>query len=158
MKLWRIANETRTYRADDLSGGGAAKDPGRWNNHQQPVIYCAPTIAIAVLETVAHLNDAGLPQNKYLVEIDVPDEVWAMRQSTDVASLPPTWDAIPPGMASVEIGSQWLASVASPILMVPSVIVPEEFAALINPLHPESKKISARSVRKFEYNRLFRAR
>lgn len=158
MKLWRIGTETRTYRADDLSGGGAAKEPGRWNDHQQPVVYCAPTIAIAVLETAAHVNDAGLPLNKYVVEIDVPDEVWEMRLLANIASLPATWDAIPAGMASVEFGSKWLAGLSSPILMVPSVIVPEEYAALINPRHPASQAISARSVRKFEYNRLFRAR
>ncbi len=158
MKLWRIGTETRTYRADDLSGGGAAKEPGRWNDHQQPVVYCAPTIAIAVLETAAHVNDAGLPLNKYVVEIDVPHEVWELRLETEVASLPTTWDAIPAGVASVEVGSKWLASLSSPILMVPSVIVPEEFATLINPRHPASKAISARSIRKFDYNRLFRPR
>ena len=151
MKLWRIGTETRTYWADDISGGGAAKEQGRWDEHQQPVVYCAPSIAIAVLETAAHVNDAGLPLNKYVVEM-------AMRLETEVASLPTTWDAIPAGMASVEVGSKWLASLSSPILMVPSVIVPEEFATLINPRHPASKAISARSIRKFDYNRLFRPR
>lgn len=53
MKLWRIAAETRKYAAHDLSGGGAAASPGRWNDDKQAVIYSAPTIAIAVLETAA---------------------------------------------------------------------------------------------------------
>ena len=53
MILWRIATETREYRAIDLSGAGAARDPGRWNAAREPVVYCAPTIAIAVLETAA---------------------------------------------------------------------------------------------------------
>lgn len=44
-----------------------------------------------------------------------------------------------------------------PILLVPSVIVPEEFAALINPLHPMSAKITAKVIRPFEYNKLFRS-
>jgi hypothetical protein len=42
-------------------------------------------------------------------------------------------------------------------LLVPSVIVPEEFAALINPMHPASAKITAKVIRPFEYNKLFRA-
>jgi len=45
----------------------------------------------------------------------------------------------------------------SPILLVPSVIVPEEFAALINPMHPASAKITAKVIRPFEYNKLFRS-
>lgn len=156
MMLWRIAAETRKYTASDLSGGGAAANPGRWNEERQPVLYTAPTIAIAVLETAAHVDDGGLPLNRFLVRIDVPDEVWAAREELDVASLPLTWSAIPAGKTSVTIGSEWLASMRSVILLVPSVIVPEERAALVNPLHPEAKGLTASVVRAFEYNRLFR--
>ena len=156
MILWRIATETREYRANDLSGAGAARDPGRWNAAKEPVVYCAPTIAIAVLETAAHVDDSGLPLNKYLVEIQVPDSVWALREELVLKALPPTWGAIPAGAASVEIGSRWLASLRSPLLIVPSVIVPEESASLINPRHPEATNITAKAVRRFEYNRLFR--
>jgi RES domain-containing protein len=74
-----------------------------------------------------------------------------------LASLPPAWSAIPAGGASVKIGSAWLTSLRSPILLVPSVIVPEEFAALINPLHPKAATITAKVTRLFEYNKLFRA-
>lgn len=156
MILWRIAADTRKYAADDLGGGGAAASPGRWNDEKQPVLYTAPTIAIAVLETAAHVDDAGLPLNRYLVRIEVPDDVWAAREELDLATLPVTWSAIPAGRASVKIGSEWLASMRSPILLVPSVIVPEEWAGLVNPRHPFAKRITASIVRLFEYNRLFR--
>lgn len=157
MRLWRIAADTRSYPASDLSGGGAAKNPGRWNNVGEPVIYAAQTIAIAVLETAAHIDDAGLPLNRYLIELDVPDDVWAQREEVDFGSLPVTWSAIPAGNGSAGVGSQWLAMQKSPILLVPSVIVPEERSSLINPLHPECSRITARIVRLFEYNRLFRS-
>lgn len=156
MILWRIAAETRKYAADDLSGGGAAASPGRWNEEGQPVLYAAPTIAIAVLETAAHIDDAGLPLNRYLVCIEVPDGVWSAREELDVAALPAAWSAIPAGRASVGIGSAWLASMRSPILLVPSVVVPEERAALLNPLHPSARGITASIARVFEYNQLFR--
>jgi len=156
MILWRIAAETRKYGADDLSGGGAAKNPGRWNDDGQPAVYAAPTIAIAVLETAAYVDDAGLPLNKYLVRIDLPDAVWAARVVMDVSKLPVTWAAIPAGRVSVQAGAEWLRGMTSAILEVPSVIVPEEAAAVINPLHPDAKKLSAQIVRLFEYNKLFR--
>lgn len=157
MKLWRIAAETRLYRADDLSGAGAAKSPGRWNDIGEPVVYTAPAISLAVLETAAHIDDGGLPLNRYLLELEVPDDVWALREAIDVAALPPAWAAIPAGHASVKAGSAWLTSQRSPILLVPSVVVPEEFAALINPQHPAAAGITARVLRLFEYNRLFRS-
>ncbi|HEY1057990.1 RES family NAD+ phosphorylase [Limnobacter humi] len=157
MKLWRIASKTRSRLANDLSGTGAALFPGRWNTYQQPVLYCSPSIALAVLETAAHINDAGLPLNRFLVSIDVPAAVWAQHEVADIAKLPKGWSSIPAGQTSAKFGSDWLTSQRSPILLVPSVIVPEECVALINPLHPAASKISAQVVRPFEYSALFRS-
>lgn len=157
MILWRIATETRQYRADDLSGGGAARSPGRWNEAGQAVLYTAPSIAIAVLETAAHLDDAGLPLNRYLVKLELPSRVWQARKELDAATLPPTWNAIPAGATSAQVGSDWLRAGESAVLLVPSVIVPEEQAALVNPAHPDAAKIKATVVRPFDYSRLFRS-
>jgi RES domain-containing protein len=154
--LWRIAAATRDYAAEDLSGNGAARYPGRWNRATEAVVYCSPTRAIAVLEAAAHVDDGGFPLNRFLVEIDVPGPVWSGREEIPVARLPATWDAIPAGHASVDFGSAWLRSRRSPLLLVPSVIVPEEWCALINPQHPLAARITARVSRRFEYNRLFR--
>lgn len=157
MILWRIAADTRSYGADDLSGAGAAKSPGRWNDVGQRVLYTAPTIAIAVLETAAHIDDAGLPLNRYLVEIMVPDAIWAAREILDTSKLDVTWAAIPAGRGSGKHGSDWIKSGTSALLVVPSVIVPEEPAVVINTSHPDAGALKARIVRLFEYNRLFRA-
>lgn len=157
MKLWRIGAETRDYSADDLSGGGAAEYPGRWNDHKEPVIYSAPTIAMAVLETAAHVDDSGMPLNRYLVEIDVPEDVWGQREEIGSTKLPPAWAAIPAGRASAAVGSAWLSSLRTPILSLPSVVVPEEWIALINPKHAAAARIKAKVIRLFEYNRLFRS-
>lgn len=156
MFLWRIAADTRRYAADDLSGAAAAAHPGRWNDDGQAVIYAAPTLAMAVLETAAHIDDAGLPLNRYVLRIQVPDEVWAARVEVDLASLPPTWSAIPAGRGSVSVGRAWLSAKRSALLLVPSVIVPEERVALLNPAHPAAKRCKATIVREFNYRRLLR--
>ncbi len=156
MKLWRVAAETRVYPATDMSGAAAALRPGRWNGDKEPIIYSSQTISMAVLETAAHIDDSGLPLNRYLIELNVPDPIWASREVINRKKLPFTWAAIPAGRASAKIGSDWLSSMRSAILVVPSVIVPEEPIVLINPRHVEAPKIKAKSVRLFEYNRLFR--
>lgn len=156
MILWRIAADTRAYRADDLSGAGAAKSPGRWNDAGQPVLYTAPTIALAVLETAAHIDDGGLPLNRYLVEITVPDATWAARETLDLARLDATWAAIPAGRGSVKPGSDWIKAGTAALLVVPSVIVPEEPVVIVNTRHPDAAGLQARTVRRFDYNRLFR--
>jgi len=156
MVLWRIASETREHGAADLSGAGAAAKPGRWNAVGEAVLYAAPTIAMAVLETVAHIDDAGLPQNRFVVRIDVPDKIWRARIALGVTALPVTWAAIPAGRTSVGLGSRWLWDGASALLEVPSVIVPEESVVVINPAHRDTARIKAAVVRRFEYQRLYR--
>ena len=156
MICWRVGTETVSYRADDLSGQGAAINPGRWNDQGEAVVYAAQTRSLSVLETAAHVDSSGFPVNRFLVEIRIPDELWAAREVTDAAGLDQAWSAIPAGMASVRYGSAWLLSRRSLLLIVPSVIVPEEPVVLINPGHPDASRLSAKVVRKFEYDLLFR--
>lgn len=147
--LWRIAASTPKYEAADLSGAGAKNTGGRWNSAGMAVTYSSMSIALAVHETIVHLRSAGLPLNRYLVRIDVPDDVWAARQ---VLAPPVGWDALPAGMTSVQAGDAWLQGKASALLVVPSVIVPEESNVLINPAHPEAARITAAALRKWLYD------
>lgn len=155
--LWRIGATTRTYAADDLSGGGAANDPGRWNEVNQRVVYTAPTISMAVLETAAHLRNA-IPFDRYVVRIAVPYELWARRERVRASELDVGWDAIPDSIIATRFGSAWYASGKSLLLELPSVIVPEEAIVVVNAAHPDAAKLTARAVRRFEYERLFRER
>ena len=77
--LWRIAADTPRYAADDLSGNGAKATGGRWNALGQAMVYASVSRAMACLETMVHLNASGLPMNRYLVEISVPDALWGCR-------------------------------------------------------------------------------
>lgn len=150
--VWRIATDTPTYEADDLSGTGAKATGGRWNAAGASVVYTSETRALACLETVVHLNAGGLPLNRYLVEVTIPDALWTNAKMTASASLPVGWDAEPAGRTSIEFGTNWMRSGASALLVVPSVIVPEEFNVLINPLHSGSARITAAKVRKWLYD------
>ena len=144
--LWRIAATTPKYVADDISGTGAKNTGGRWNSVGMAVTYCSENIALAVHETVVNLRSGGLPLNRYLVRVDVPDDVWTARQ---VLTPPVGWDALPTGMISMQAGDAWLQSKASALLVLPSVIVPEESNVLINPLHPDAARIVATALRKW---------
>ena len=93
--VWRIATDTPAYEADDMSGTGAKVTGGRWNTPGAAVVYTSQTRALACLETVVHLNAGGLPLNRYLVEVAIPDAVWANARLTTAASLSVGWDAEP---------------------------------------------------------------
>lgn len=151
--LWRIAADTPSWTAEDMAGKGAAHKGGRWNGPGEHVTYTSTTIALAAWETRAHLGRSGaqLPFNRFLVRIDVPINVWAARTQVP-RPLAVGWNAIPEGMVSRGIGSTWLATGASALLVVPSVIIEEEDNVLINPAHPDAKYLSATKVRRFLYD------
>lgn len=150
--VWRIATDTQDYEADDVTGAGAKKTGGRWNEKDVPVIYTSISQALACLETIVHLSSGGLPLNRYLVQISIPDDVWAACEKQNQSLLPVGWDARPAGRASIKFGTDWLRSGRTLLLSLPSVIVPDEYNILINPSHPDAKKISAKKIKRWDYD------
>jgi RES domain-containing protein len=151
--LWRIASDTPAWTADDMAGKGAASKGGRWSSAGEFVTYASTSISLAAWETRAHLGKAGtrLPYNRFLVRIDVPDDVWRAR-STVPSPLPVGWNAIPEASVSRALGSRWLSSGASALLAVPSVVIEEEDNLLINPAHPDARRLVATKIRRFLFD------
>ena len=152
VSLWRVAADTPLWTAEDMAGKGAAHKGARWNNAGEHVTYAASSISLAAWETRAHFGrGAKLPWNRFLVRVDVPDDVWAARE---LMSRPPAvgWDAIPEGLVSRAAGSAWLRSGRTALLAVPSVIIAEEDNILINPEHLDAGRIIAKKVRRFVYD------
>ena len=86
-----------------------------------------------------------------LVRIDVPTDVWAQVTMIDIASHI-GWDALPVGMVSINWGTKWCANMTSALALVPSVVVPEEFNVLLNPVHADAAKLKATKIRKWLYD------
>ena len=152
MSLWRIAADTPNYESDDLSGAGAQVTGGRWNKAGTAMVYTSSTRALASLETIVHFNMGGLPLNRYLVEITLSDPVWAAAEVFKPGSAWVGWDAEPAGRVSIGFGTTWARERRSVLLVVPSVIVPEERNVLINPEHPDAESLRGRKVRRWIYD------
>ena len=135
---WRIVKTKHAGSAFD--GDGARIAGGRWNRIGIPMIYTADSLALAVLEITVHLSQEELLQKTYIcisVQFDS-----ALVISLDSAEMPDDWDSLPPSEATQNIGTQWALSQKSVILKVPSTVVRQEFNYLINPVHPDFKKLS----------------
>jgi formylglycine-generating enzyme required for sulfatase activity/RES domain-containing protein len=159
ISIWRIAIEGLTWKANDLSGNGAALSPGRWNSLDRPIVYSSSSIALACLETVVHLaGDDPLPFPRQLVRITIPSHHWQQRKmfANEVLS---GWDSAPTPEQAVDWlaatrawGDAWLLGLDSLLAEVPSVIVPEETNLLLNPLHPAHGELVAEIVRPWIYD------
>ena len=138
MRVYRLCR--RPYA--DLSGEGGRLVSGRWHTAGRPVIYTAYEPALAVLEVRVHLDLPFelLPDDYVLMEIDaaVPfEEV----------------DLIEGGADPRATGDAWLTSQSSAMMKVPSVLAPHGWNYLINPKHPDSKKVSVLNVKPFSFDR-----
>lgn len=144
MTVFRIEREKHLERA--LSGLGASLAEGfRWNSLGTRLVYTAESRALAVLEVSVHLDiSEDLPTDRYYLEIEIPDDI-AM-QEVHVRDLPAAWNAYPPQLGTQAIGDDFVQESSAAVLKVPSSIVPQEFNYLINPLHPQARKIKVRKT------------
>jgi len=142
MVLWRIS------RHRDLDGLGGLRAPGRWHERGVPIVYLAETPAGALLEVCVHTAANDVPPSYTLLEITVPPATSV--ETFDTNSLPRDWAADLD--ATRAIGSEWLRSSRSALLWVPSTIVPATRNVLLNPAHPESKRIEITRVLEYPFD------
>ncbi len=72
--------------------------------------------------------------------------------------MPENWRTFPASEELKDIGSDWVREGTTPILSVPSVVIPNELNYLINPAHEEAKRVKVVSVDPFALDvRLYRA-
>jgi RES domain-containing protein len=146
VKLYRIA---KSAYIDDSTGVGARMHGGRWNEKGVPVIYAASSPSLAALEYLVHLPIVLAPRDLSICRFDLPDSVSVKR--IKASALPSDWKSSPPVVDTQEIGTRWANGGKSLLLFVPSVLVPEESNALINPLHQEFRRVKRR-IEKFSFD------
>src|SRR5215471_13755515 len=107
MRLYRLAKERRGYyRADDLSGNGAALAGGRWNPRGMRVLYTCCHASTALLEALVHMAGLLPAGGYYLVTLEVPDSVY---DDAIVPELPEGWaDLTREPEETRALGRQWL--------------------------------------------------
>lgn len=152
MKLYRIA---KSAYIDDPTGAGARLYGGRWNEKGVPVIYTAASPSLAALEFLVHIPIVLAPRDLSICRFDLPDDVSVT--TVKKSALPEDWKTNPPGAGSQAIGTKWALGGKSLLLIVPSVIVPQENDILINPHHDEFRRIKKR-IDPFEFDPRLMAR
>ena len=149
MKIYRIADG----RHPIWDGTGAAFIGGRWNSPGKPVIYGSLSYACAMLEILAHANTGRIPETQQYVIVDVPGSVSV--EIVEENQLPEGWDSENNAPARA-FGDRWLNQARTAILIVPSVIARLDQNALVNPLHPDAKKVIVSEPKKVIWDkRLF---
>jgi RES domain-containing protein len=145
--LWRLDRDKYVNEDCCLNGVGASKSSGRWNRQQEAVVYTSANISLAFLEVYIHLDlHNSTPKNiiehssRRIVQIYLDDLDY---EEVKIDRLPDRWREIitstnPKKPTLLQrIGSKWLRAKITPVLKVPSAVVPYEYNYLINPNHPD---------------------
>ncbi|WP_273206727.1 RES family NAD+ phosphorylase [Marinobacter subterrani] len=140
--LWRISNH------EDLDGMGGLHTEGRWHPLGQRVVYLSEHPALALLEVMVHLevDREDLPDSLKLLKVSAPD---GPEMFTD-PQLPDDWKT--DETITQKAGLNWLTGTPSPMLRVPSAILPESTNILLNPLHPRAAQTRIVEVINFPFD------
>lgn len=140
MIVYRLS---RTKYATDLTGEGARLHGGRWNRIGVPCIYTAGSRSLAVLEYTVNTNMEDVPRSLSMVAIDVPEDDIKI---VPIADLPGNWMFKPTPDETKSFGTALLSRTGNLLIQIPSVVIPEEFNYLLNPLHPRSAEFKIIAV------------
>lgn len=132
MIVWRL--QRATFREHWQSGEGARRFPGRWNSAGTPLVYCATTPELAVLEMLVHTDPDLIPDDLEHLEIQLPDTFTA--ETLEARTLPADWRRHDEMHSTRKHGDQFQRSRQHLGLIVPSAILPLSSNILLNPHHP----------------------
>ncbi len=146
---WRIVTARRAATAFD--GEGARLYGGRWNSPGLPAVYVAGSRALAALEMLVHLagEEKGMIWRRYEVQFA---SKWVDKVDISDSHLQNALRAPVVTQATQVVGDRWLKSGKKPVLQVWSSIIPEEKNYLLNPRHPEFKRIQIETAETFVFD------
>ena len=136
MIVYRIANIK--YKDATLSGIGAEKVGGRWNEVGTRAVYCSENISLALLEYYVHsANIAYLPKEILLAKIHFPDYF----PIEELIDLPVNWSQYPYNSKTTELFTNLAKDRNFFALRVPSSVVGLESNIILNPLYKDFGKV-----------------
>ena len=135
MTVYRIAKSK--LRAGDLSGTGAFKVGGRWNNPGIFALYTSENQALAMLELLVHIEESELPPDLYIVTIEIDDKAPILELKDE--ELPKDW-RLPDNLVLKNMGDRLLLKKQYLGFRVRSAVMPDEYNLVLNPLFPDMNK------------------
>jgi RES domain-containing protein len=144
---WRIVLKSETAAA--FSGQGAWVYGGRWNSPHVRVVYVSEHQSTAAFEVFVN-NLPFPPTEKYQAfRLEWPD---GLTEELSQKQWPTNWRLSPPATETMEIGDRWVAERRSAVLAVPSAISPDDRNFLLNPEHPDFKRIRIAPPIEYEFD------
>lgn len=134
-----------------LSGKGAAIKGARWNSVGVEIIYTAANRSLAMAEVAVHFTLATLPIDFMMMTIFIPDSI-SLQKLTHF-DLPDSWNAFPYPPSTQAVGDTFVRERKYCVLQIPSAVTQGDYNFLINPDHPDFRRIKIIAVEPFPFDR-----
>ncbi|HAO46695.1 MAG TPA: RES superfamily protein [Chitinophagaceae bacterium] len=145
MIVYRI---THSRYKDDISGNGAKIKGARWNMAGSSMLYTAENISLSTLELLVHIGFNDIRHFYHLLAISLPDDAPVKEIHAD--KLKKNWQEDEDYTSFM--GTAFLKDNSNLILKVPSAVIPEEHNYLVNPGHPDFKKVKIKKSRQYIFD------
>jgi len=144
---WRICKARHAPAAFD--GRGAAAFPGRWNPPGVRAVYTSENRSLAQLEVLANAEDRDLltAAEWTLIPARFDPELLHVPEK-----FPDDWRQVPAPDSTRRFGGDWIKKGVSPVLRVPSVVTLGEFNYILNPAHPEFRRLTIGQPEAFAFD------
>jgi RES domain-containing protein len=133
---WRIVRASRANTA--FTGEGPWRYGGRWNSPGVRVVYLSEHQSTAAFEVFANRVPFILDEKYKAFYLEWPD---SLTEILPAKKLPANWRISPPPAEAMEIGNVWIQENRSAVLALPSAFSPADTNFLLNPEHPDFKRI-----------------
>jgi RES domain-containing protein len=120
-----------------------------------PCLYTAESRALALLEFTVNVPLEDFPGVLTITEIEIPD--LDIHKPT-LRQLPGHWRTYPAPDATRAFGGRLLQQARSLVIRIPSVIIPEEYNYLVNPLHPDMRSVKVLRVKELQVDKRLTSR
>ncbi|MBI1876348.1 MAG: RES family NAD+ phosphorylase [Acidobacteria bacterium] len=150
-RVYRILR--KRYAKAPFNGEGAYRYGGRWSSPGVRLAYASERLSLAMIEYFVHLDRDDPPPDLVAAAADVPDDV--SRVHVVPGKLPATWRRTPAPAELAAIGDSFARRRRDAILVVPSALAPDESNWLLNPDHPDFRRIRVHPLEPFAYDARF---
>lgn len=160
-EFWRLS-VSRTI----VAAFQGTRSRGRWNTPATHPVYAASSVALAALERLLYAQfdtRQGAFQIHHLFRVTIPNAIPI--EQIAMADLPSGWadmvspvDPASPPTPLQRLGDAWTRRAACAALIVPSAHAWEETNVLLNPAHPDFRRIAIDYVRPYHFDQRFAGR
>ena len=137
MKYYRLYEDIPTKSPLGFGLGGA-----RWNRNGVPIIYLSNFPSIAINEMLSIKGSTVARSNWKICTFEIKGPI----PELGLNNIPQDWNRRPASNSTKDIGTLWAREMKSVCLKVPSAHLNlsaylDEHNLLVNPLHPDFRKV-----------------